>query len=137
MEAEWRLKVITDLISWIFGKQNWRCGMNWMMSKSSKVCVKIWCFWSLTASTTLEVKNDHAHVIAQGICNQFIELNFSVGCMVSQPNWLFHRQLPCLLLIRFHVSDILYEYTWPKIIMVIFIGWCQNAKMSSVYFCYK
>ena len=29
MKAEWRLKVITDLISWsIFGKQNWRCGMN-------------------------------------------------------------------------------------------------------------
>ena len=28
-EAEWRLKVIADLISrWIFGKQNWRWGMN-------------------------------------------------------------------------------------------------------------
>ena len=29
MEAEWRLRVITDLMSWwIFGKQNWRCWMN-------------------------------------------------------------------------------------------------------------
>ena len=29
MEAEWRLKVITDFISyWIFGKQNWGCGMD-------------------------------------------------------------------------------------------------------------
>ena len=29
MEAEWRLKVITDLISWwIFGKQNRHCVMN-------------------------------------------------------------------------------------------------------------
>ena len=34
MEAEWRLKVITDLISWIFGKENWRCGMNQMLSSS-------------------------------------------------------------------------------------------------------
>ena len=25
MEAEWSLKVINDLISWNFGKQNWRC----------------------------------------------------------------------------------------------------------------
>ena len=57
----WRLKVITDLISyWIFGKQNWRCGMNWTLS--AKVCAKIWCFWPLTASTTSEVKNDHAYI---------------------------------------------------------------------------
>ena len=42
-----------------------------------------------TASTTSEVKNDHAHVITQDICNKFIEVNFCVGCMVSQPNRLF------------------------------------------------
>ena len=33
MEAEWRLRVITDLIYWWnFGKQNWRCGMNQTLS---------------------------------------------------------------------------------------------------------
>ena len=46
------------------------------------------CFWPLTASITLEVKNDHAYVITQGICNKFIEVNFCVGCMVSQQNYL-------------------------------------------------
>ena len=55
------------------------------------MCVEIWCLWPLTASTISEVKNDHAHVITQGICNQFIEVNFCVGCMVSQPNHLFQR----------------------------------------------
>ena len=42
----------------------------------------------LTASTTSEVKNDHAHVITQGICNKFIEVNFCLGCMASQPKCL-------------------------------------------------
>ena len=28
----WRLKVIADLISWIFSRQNWRCGINWTLS---------------------------------------------------------------------------------------------------------
>ena len=46
------------------------------------------CFWPLTAFMRSEVKNDHAHVITQGICNKFIEVNFCVGCMVSQPNRL-------------------------------------------------
>ena len=49
----------------------------------------IWCVWPLSASTTSEVKNDHAHVITQDISNKFIEINFWVGCMVSQPNRLF------------------------------------------------
>ena len=35
----------------------------------------------LTASTASEVKNDHAYVITQDICNKFIEIQFSVGCM--------------------------------------------------------
>ena len=38
-------------------------------------------FWPLTASITSEVKNDNAHVITQDICNKFIEIKFSVGCM--------------------------------------------------------
>ena len=47
------------------------------------------CFWPPTASTTSEVKNDHAHVIMQGICNKFIEVNFCVGWMVWRPNRMF------------------------------------------------
>ena len=41
------------------------------------------CFWPLTAFMRSEVKNAYAHVITQGICNKFIEVNFCVGCMVS------------------------------------------------------
>ena len=81
MEAEWRLKVITDLISWIFGKQNWHFGMNWT-GQSVRGDIMF------LASTATEVKNDHAHVITQGICYKYIELNFCVRCMVSQPNRL-------------------------------------------------
>jgi hypothetical protein len=39
----------------------------------------------------MEVKNKYAYVIKQGICNKFIEVNFFVGCMVSQPNRLLQR----------------------------------------------
>ena len=46
------------------------------------------CFWPLTASMTSEVKNNYAYVITQDICNNFIEVNFCVGCMVSEPNRL-------------------------------------------------
>ena len=100
MEAEWRLRVITDKTSWwIFGKQNWRWG--WTKYWVPKCALRyIWCFWALRASTTLEVKNNHIHVITQDICNKFIEINFCGGCMVSQPNCLFHHLLPCFLLIR-------------------------------------
>ena len=35
-EAEWRLKVIIDIIPWIYGKQNWRCGMNQTLSAKMK-----------------------------------------------------------------------------------------------------
>ena len=48
-------------------------------------------FLPLTASTTLEVKNDYAQVITQDICNKFIEINVWVGYVVSQPNRLFQR----------------------------------------------
>ena len=49
------------------------------------------CFWPLTASLTLEVKNNYAYVITQDICNKFIEVNFCFGCMVSEPNHLLQR----------------------------------------------
>ena len=47
------------------------------------------CFWPLTASMTSEVKNNNAYVITLNICNKFIEVNFCVRCMVSQPNRLW------------------------------------------------
>ena len=46
------------------------------------MCAEIWCFWPLTASTTSEVKNAHAHVATQRILNKFIGIKFSIGCMV-------------------------------------------------------
>ena len=49
------------------------------------------CFWPLTASMTLKVKNNYAYVITQDISNKFIKVNFCVGCMVSQPNCLLQR----------------------------------------------
>ena len=52
------------------------------------------------ASNSLQIlrgQNDHAHVIMQGICKKFIEVNFSVGCMVSQPNRLYQRSTTMFL----------------------------------------
>ena len=56
------------------------------------VCAGIWCFWPLTASTNSDVKNDCAHVIMQGICNKFMEIKFSVRCMVCPWLLLLHHQ---------------------------------------------
>ena len=55
-------------------------------TKNQALCVEIWCFWPLTASTTSEVKNDHTHIFKQGICNKFIEVNFCVEHTVWWPN---------------------------------------------------
>ena len=49
------------------------------------------CFWPLNASITSEAKINYAYVITQGICNNFIEVNFFVGCMVWRPNPLLQR----------------------------------------------
>ena len=46
------------------------------------------CFWPLKASMTSEVKKNYAYVITQGICNNFIEVNFCMGPMVWLPNRL-------------------------------------------------
>ena len=50
-----------------------------------------WCFWTPTASMTSKIKINYACVISQDICNKFIEVNFCVGCMVSEPNHLLQR----------------------------------------------
>ena len=47
--------------------------------------------WPPTASMTSEIKKNYAYVITQDICNNFIEVNFCVGCMVSEPNPLLQR----------------------------------------------
>ncbi len=39
-------------------------------------------FWPRRASTTLEVKNDHAHVTTQRILHKTVEIKIPLGCMV-------------------------------------------------------
>ena len=70
------------------------------------------CFWSLTASMTLEVKINYAYVITQDICNKFISVNFCVGCMVSQPN----RLLQCLTTVSLiNKKDVVkYHFCWVQ-----------------------
>ena len=43
-------------------------------------------FRPLTAFITMDVKDNHAHVTTQRILNKFIDINFSLGCMV----WPWH-----------------------------------------------
>ena len=64
------------------------------------------CFWPLTASTTSEAKINYAYVITQGICNNFIEVNFCMGPMVSEPNRLFQHSTTMSL-----INKIPQEYT--------------------------
>ena len=49
---------------------------------SAKVCACYIVFSLYTASIAMEVKNNYAHVATQRILNKFIEINFSVECMV-------------------------------------------------------
>ena len=62
------------------------------------------CFWPLTASITSEAKINYAYVTTQGICNNFIEVNFCMGPMVSEPNRLFQHSTTMSLInkISFH-----------------------------------
>ena len=62
------------------------------------------CFWPLIASMTSEVKNNYAYVIVQDICNKFIEVNFCVGCMVSEPNPLLQRLTTMSLINKFDIG---------------------------------
>ena len=87
------------------------------------MCTEIWCFWPLTASTTSEVKNDHAHVITQDICNKFIEINFCVGCMVSQPNRLFQHWTTMSLINK----KIIHLLLQPLLTNFTFINSCSQC----------
>ena len=41
-------------------------------------------------STTSEVKNDHAHVITQDICNKFIECDYGIAAKSSVATFNYH-----------------------------------------------
>ena len=65
MEAEWMLKVINDLISWIFGKQNWHCGQRYTYRVLQTIQMKLipLCVWAEPAvlgstKTTLKIKHE-------------------------------------------------------------------------------
>ena len=58
--------------------------------------------WPLTASITMEVKNNHGHVTTQRILNKFIDIIFSVGCRVWPWCCLFHNWLPVKILMRIY-----------------------------------
>ena len=51
--------------------------------------------WPLTAS--MEVKNKHAYVITQDICNKFIEVIIFVGCMVCVMVYVIPMMITCIL----------------------------------------
>ena len=70
------------------------------------------CFLPLTASMTSEFKNNYAYVITQDICNNFIEVNFCVGCMVSEPNRLQQHSTTMSLSRKIKIN--------PKIIILIY-----------------
>ena len=47
-------------------------------------------------------QKDYAHVITQDICNKFIEIKFSVGCMVFPWLRLLDHQVP----LKLHINKI-------------------------------
>ena len=97
-----RLKAINDFISWYGEHSDYllsilvsRTGtVGWTQCQS--VLLLLW-FWPLAASITMEVKNDHA--TTQRILKEFIEINFSLGCMVWLLCCLFQNWLPVKILI--------------------------------------
>ena len=60
------------------------------------------CFWPLAASITSEVKINYAYVTTQGICNNFIEVNFCMGPRLWQPNPLFQDSTTMSLINKIH-----------------------------------
>ena len=88
------------------------------------------CFWPLTASITLEVKNNHAYVTTQRILNKFIEINFLVGSMVW-PWWcLFQHWLPAKILIRIPTVQFKNSFLY---ILTTFSLKCTNKIASNDY----
>ena len=80
-------------------------------------------FWKLLSINQLS----YAYVITQGICNKFIEVNFCVECMVSQPNRLF-QHLTTMSLINKMI-----EIIWFKVWRLWF-SWFLNLKLYNSFF---
>ena len=74
--------------------------MGWTQCQS--VLLLLW-FWPLAASITMEVKNDQAHATTHRILKEFIEINFSLGCMDWLLCCLFQNWLPV------KIFEILYQ----------------------------
>ena len=79
------------------------------------------CFWPLTASIPREAKINYAYDITQGICNNFIEVNFCMGPMVSEPNRLFQDSTTMSLINKIHC------YLYPHIFLVYYFSLSQCA----------
>ena len=90
-----------------------------------------WCVLRLVllASNSLhnltsKFKINYAYVITQGICNNFIEVNFCVGCMVSEPNHLLQCSTTMSLINKICCN----------LIFVIFLSYCfPNNKLVLVW----
>ena len=54
----------------------------------------------------MEVRNNYAHVTTQRILNKFIEIHFSVGCMVWPWCCLFQDWLPVKILMKIYLYDL-------------------------------
>ena len=74
---------IETLIFFYIEFEMWRLGMNRTLSQCQSVRPQK-SFCPLTASITMDVKNNYAYVTTQRILNKFLEINSSVGCMVWQ-----------------------------------------------------
>ena len=71
-------------------------------------------FWLLTASITSEVKSNYAYVITLDICNKFIEIKFSVRCMVWPSTSPFQPERILKILIRYGQNQNKIEYNHSK-----------------------
>ena len=73
---------IETLIFFYIEFEMWRLGMNRTLSQCQSVRPQK-SFCPLTASITMDVKNNYAYVTTQRILNKFFDIKFSKGCMVQ------------------------------------------------------
>ena len=99
-------------------------------------------FWPLTASITSEAKIHYAYVIMQGICNKFIDVNFCVRCIVSQPNCLL-QDSTTMSLINETINKILFWFLVDRIVHfhycitlpVMCTVWKKSGRTVNFYYC--
>ena len=86
----WNIATCSGQVTWIEGLRNFYKKTFFSMNQLfHAILASKGCFWPLTASMTSKVKINYAYVTTQDICNKFIEVKFSVGCMVWVQNHLF------------------------------------------------